>query len=715
MLDSSRVEAHTPVVLVVEATAKARSNLEKIFVAADFRTLTASDATSALRLVHADTCDLILLDIDLPGVSGTGLCRLLRSSPSLNARIPVIITMSAHDETRAQEAIAAGADDTIVKSSSAQEILLRASTHIEAANREQFLQGSNRELAFLADLGRSLLHTLEPAQVARQVAGATYAATNASLCAAILYPNSYDDDNESPNTDSVPDKPFDSRCVIASVFDREGSLEDAGLLHLEQYEAWLKTSVSNAQSRGIERIENAAQFIINDTTRTIELVARLSFGARTLGALIVAFDRARDAGESETRMVETAAQTAALAAHIAFIYTRTTRQAEWLTKEVERRTAEIERGRRFTGAIIDSLPVSLYAIDRQHRIVAWNRNRELGAQGIPRDDALGKSIFEVLTRQPRRVLKNEFERVFEAAEIERVEQTTTDDNGRTRHWLISKVPMFAEDDDKVSHVIAVGEDVTARVEASRAVARAEKLAAVGRLAAGVVHEINNPLATISACAESLETRVEEGAFEDSPEREDLREYLGLIRSETFRCKSITNGLLDFARTRAGEHRPVQIKNVLETSARLLAHQQRGRNIAIKVEAESDLPSVAGDEGQLQQAVIALSTNAMDAMPQGGVLTFRADAKRLESKDKSERRTNVIIEVADTGCGIAAEHLPKIFDPFFTTKEIGQGTGLGLAVCYGIVTEHGGRIAVESVLGRGTTFTITLPANAEGDR
>src|SRR5207248_1138794 len=141
-------------------------------------------------------------------------------------------------------------------------------------------------------------------------------------------------------------------------------------------------------------------------------------------------------------------------------------------------------------------------------------------------------------------------------------QETKTTDGEAHHWLVSKIPMRAGGDGEVTHVITVGEDVTDRVEANRAIARAEKLAAVGRLAAGVVHEINNPLATISACAESLEARVNEGAFAGSSALDDLREYLGLIRSEAFRCKSITMGLLDFSRTRNSDHVTINLADVV---------------------------------------------------------------------------------------------------------------------------------------------------------
>jgi two-component system NtrC family sensor kinase len=217
----------------------------------------------------------------------------------------------------------------------------------------------------------------------------------------------------------------------------------------------------------------------------------------------------------------------------------------------------------------------------------------------------------------------------------------------------------------------------------------------------VVHEINNPLATISACAEALEQRVEDGDFNDSPAVEDLNEYLGLIKSEAFRCKSITTGLLDFSRLRTGDRHPLDIGDIMRSSANLISHQNRGNRIRIEIDVAASHPPVKADGGQLQQAVIALATNAIDAMTDGGTLTFRTftETKRVG------------IEIEDTGVGIPHEDLSKVFEPFFTTKEVGKGTGLGLAVCYGIITDHGGRLSVRSSVGKGTTFTILLPIAA----
>jgi two-component system NtrC family sensor kinase len=692
MTVSSQVVNRAATILLVEDDERVRRGLERAFESEGHRVVGCGDAAEALRELHReDCCDLVVLDIELPGVSGLALCRLLRAQ-SATRRLPVIV-LSSHDrEEYKVEAFAAGADDFVLKSDTARELVTRVGAHLEAAERERALEGSNRELAFIADLGRGLLHALSPAEVVRRVAGATYEGADAALCAAVLLKG----ETRKPNGER------EDGGLTVCVFDREGSAEEsASLVEVERLRAWLALSPSVSR-----RVEAAEEFLLRDRGHAVEFAAPLRFEGRALGALVVAFDRRGDCGQTEERLVDAAAQQAALAARISTLYEAARSASVHLAREVERRTAEAESQRRFTEAIIDSLPVSLYAIDRGFRVVAWNRNRELGGQGIPRRDVLGRNIFDVLKRQPRSAMRAEFERAFATGEIEHIEQESPAPDGSTRHWLVSKVPMKI-DGDEVSHVITVGEDITARVNANRAVARTEKLAAVGRLAAGVVHEINNPLATIAACAEALESRADEGIYGEGADVEDLREYLQLIRGEAFRCKQITNGLLDFSRARAVEHAPVSVSEVVESAARLLMHQKRGVSIRLDVELAERLPLVSGDMGQLQQAVIILAENAIDAMPEGGTLTLRTLGSEQDDGV-------VLVEVRDTGHGIPAEIRERIFDPFFTTKEVGRGTGLGLAVCYGIVTEHGGSLSVDSTVGHGTAFQISLPAMKTSD-
>jgi two-component system, NtrC family, sensor kinase len=668
-------------VLVVDDDSEARERLVTAFENAGYHALTAGDATSALRSAQKEPCDLVVMNLALPGVDGLALCKFLRAQPS-TSKLPLIALSDNELASQKLEAFAAGADDYIAKSATA-EIVSRCGTHLRSARREWALIGSNRELRFLADLGRGLLRTLEPDQLVRRVAGATYEGTSAAMCAALVS--------------------LGERTEAACVFDREGSAEDSALLRLDHLQTWLTSSTSLSAVPVL--ISDRRKFFLHDDAHAVEYAAPLRFGGRTKGALVVAFDKHEDCDDTVCRLVDAAAQQAALAAHISSLYQAARDASANLTIEVERRTAEVQAQQRFIEAIIDSLPLSLYAIDRDYEIVAWNRNRELGELGIPRGSVMGKNVFGVLTRQKPELLEGEFASVFESGEIQRIEHATATASGEVKHWLISKIPMWIDRSGEVSHVIAIGEEITDRVEAYRAVARAEKLAAIGRLAAGVVHEINNPLATISACAEALESRVSGGEFKESAALDDLREYLGLIRSEAFRCKTITNGLLDFSRTRTTEHALVNLADVISSAARLLSHQQRGEKVEFQIEAPEGLPAISGDAGQLQQAVIALAANAIDAMPDGGVLKIAG----------SRNGSNVQVEVTDTGVGIPQENITKIFEPFFTTKEIGKGTGLGLAVCYGILTEHGGSLDVQSTVGVGTTFTISFPIiNNDGE-
>src|SRR6266480_3743874 len=359
-----------------------------------------------------------------------------------------------------------------------------------------------------------------------------------------------------------------------------------------------------------------------------------------------------------------------------------------LASEVALRTRELEAQHTFAARIIDSLPVGLYAIDRGYRIRAWNRKREAGTQGVSREEALGREVFEVLDRQPRDLLKLEFDRVFTTGEIQTVEmdsQTT----GEARHYRITKIPMRLDGED-ISHVITIGEDVTAWRQAQQRLAQSEKLAAVGQLAAGVMHEINNPLATILACSEALALRFGE-----------QDEYLKIIDTEVQRCRRIVEGLLDFSRPKSGHKAASEINAIIEQTLFLLKHHERFKWLTIERQLQKDLPQFQADAERLVQCFMALMLNALDAMNARGVLTVRA---RLNP----QRTDEILVEFIDTGTGIRQEDLPKIFEPFFTTKPQGRGTGLGLSVAYGIVEEHRGRIEVESQMGVGTNFKVFLP-------
>jgi len=524
------------------------------------------------------------------------------------------------------------------------------------------------DLRFISELGRSLLFTVHPKKAAARVAEAICERVMARTCVFVAE--------------------LENIGLISCAYRPDGEVE-SDFLNRAKFEGWL--SFMPPQIAYSET--DAAEFLVDDAGHSIEHISPVHINGEIRGAVITTFVDAAELTDHKMRLIDAATKMAAMSVNLSAHYEAALGQS---INEAR------EEHRKFTEAVLDALPVSLYVVDRDYRIVTWNRHREIGEQGIPRDMAIGRDVFDVLEKYPQGRLKQEFERAFRTGEIERIEQQTVADDGSTLHWMVSKVPMKDAQTGDVTHVITVGEDVTMRVEALHAINRAEKLAAVGRLAAGVVHEINNPLATIAACAESLEQRIDEGAFAASESAADLTEYLGLIKSEAFRCKTITTGLLDFSRVRTGTRELTDVGDVVRSASNLISHQKRGDRITIGVHIADDLPMVNADGGQIQQAVIALATNAIDAMPEGGKLDFRVIG----------RLNRVIIEIEDTGSGIPPEDMSKIFEPFFTTKEVGKGTGLGLAVCYGIISEHAGRLSVRSNVGRGTTFSIFLPAVTE---
>jgi two-component system, NtrC family, sensor kinase len=366
--------------------------------------------------------------------------------------------------------------------------------------------------------------------------------------------------------------------------------------------------------------------------------------------------------------------------------------------EVASQSREIDEQRRFTGLIIDSLPIGLYVVDRDYRIQIWNRQREIGAPGLRRDEVVGRLVFEVLTRQPADELRAEFDRVFQTGEIQQAELEVSL-GGEARSFRLSKIPMRLEG-DTISHVITIGEDVTESRRTQGQIMQSEKLAAIGQLAAGVMHEINNPLATISACVAAISGRL--GTLAPR-EKTAVEEYLEIIDKEVDRCTRIVDGLLDFSRPKGKTKGRVVLNALVDETLFLLKHHQRFKRLTVTRELDPSLPTTTGNAEQLTQVLMALMLNAVDAMDDRGKLTVRTGRSAVHSDE-------VMLEIEDNGIGIPRADQSKIFEPFYTTKPPGRGTGLGLSICYGIVEEHRGRIEVDSQPGRGSIFRVFLPSH-----
>ncbi|MDQ2921118.1 MAG: ATP-binding protein, partial [Acidobacteriota bacterium] len=362
-----------------------------------------------------------------------------------------------------------------------------------------------------------------------------------------------------------------------------------------------------------------------------------------------------------------------------------------LYQEQGDRAAELKLLKEFNESIIESINVGLLAVDLDGRVTRLNSALE-EILDISRDEAMGKRVenlfSEDFTDTLRQVLGNDRWRLRETRNIYKIHTATF--TGRTLVLNISIAPL--QDSQEQTGALVVLEDVTSRVRLEEQLQQREKLSSIGLLAAGVAHEVNTPLTGVSSYTQMLL-----GMLSETDPKHAL---LLKVRRQAERATNIVNNLLNFSRTGdATEFTEIDIGRVLDDTLQLLEPQLRRNQIEIVCDYDPDSPLVFGNAGKLQQVFTNLLLNAKDAIPAGGSILIST----IPAEDHS-----LTIEVSDSGIGIAPENVAKIYDPFYTTKGVGRGTGLGLAVSYGIVQEHSGHISVESNPGRGTTFRITLP-------
>jgi PAS domain S-box-containing protein len=260
-----------------------------------------------------------------------------------------------------------------------------------------------------------------------------------------------------------------------------------------------------------------------------------------------------------------------------------------------------------------------------------------------------------------------------------------------------RATVLCDIDGRPLKLIGVCADMTERRKMQNMVLQSEKMAAVGQLAGGVAHEINNPLGIILGFSQSLVRRLKEG--------EAMAVPLKSIEREAIRCKGLVQDLLTFSRASRQERESgVDVNAAIQGSLSLIEARAKTANVEIVAETDPALPRVTANKNQLQQVIINLANNAMDAMPKGGTIFLR-------TRPSQTRDGGVEIQVQDTGSGVPSEIRGKIFEPFFTTKDVGKGTGLGLSLVYEIVKKHDGTIELDSEQGKGTTFTVFLPQEA----
>ena len=358
-----------------------------------------------------------------------------------------------------------------------------------------------------------------------------------------------------------------------------------------------------------------------------------------------------------------------------------------LYRSLERKVEEYEKLKEFSENIVESIHVGILASDLDGRVESWNSQIEK-LTGISRGQAVGRKLEDLFPADLCAALAD----APATGEIQNIYKFVLKPQDAKLNDVtlnIAVAPLFSREAAHIGRLIIL-EDVTDHAELERRLVQADKLSSMGLLAAGVAHEVNTPLAVISAYAQMLAKQIA-GDSEKAP-------LLEKIARQTFRASEIVNSLLNFSRTATTEFVSLDVNKVIQETLGLIEHQLKQGTVTSKLDLETSLPRIKGNAGKLQQVFLNLFLNARDAMPSGGTL-----AVRTSCVDGLVR-----ITVADTGTGISQESLSRIFDPFFTTKGARKGTGLGLSVSYGIVQEHGGEIEVSSRPGEGTHFELTFP-------
>ena len=372
------------------------------------------------------------------------------------------------------------------------------------------------------------------------------------------------------------------------------------------------------------------------------------------------------------------------------------RELQQKVAEVEISNLELARRQRQIQAILDGITDVMMVLSLNLKIVSVNHVFQ-DVFHVPEPE--GKFCHEVFRSAPQAcsscpvITSRESNRVCRHLAIYPVD-------GQNRHFEITASPL-RNPDGKPCLILLLMRDVTLEKELQAKYYQSQRMATIGVLAAGVAHEINNPLTAVSGFAEGLKRRLPR--IEKSIDQElmdDFSEYLGIILKECQRCQEIVQSLLTFGRQTCPESSPVNLNNLVNDTLKLLQNQlKQYRKDLIQVELDESLPPVQGNESQLKQVVLDLLFNALDATQEKGAIILRTSSGNGDW---------VSFSIEDTGCGIPSEHMDRLFEPFFTTKPVGKGVGIGLSTCYNIVDQHGGEIQVESEEGKGSTFMVKLP-------
>ncbi|HEY6010942.1 MAG TPA: PAS domain S-box protein [Nitrospirota bacterium] len=366
-------------------------------------------------------------------------------------------------------------------------------------------------------------------------------------------------------------------------------------------------------------------------------------------------------------------------------------EREKLIRDLQTLLNTVSRSQKEWRDTFDSLSDMIAIVNKDYTILKVNKAFS-AYYGLKPAEAINRKCFELIHGSDTPIPTCPHRTIMEGGR-ESITEMTDRKTGRTLQ--ISTHPYISPDGEIIG-LIHVMRDVTDMKDKEMRLIMSERLAALGQMASGIAHEINNPLASVAGCSEGLLLRLKKGQVDVKL----FESYLNIIQEEVFRCKSITSAMLSFVRKTTYERRDIDINHALDKTLEVISFQGRLKELRIEKNYQDPSPSVRGNEGELRQVFLAIITNALDAMEDKGTLI-------LETRTDADR---VAIRIADTGPGIPDEVRSRIFDPFFTSKSEKGGTGLGLSIAHKIILNHHGSIDVASTAAAGAAFTVTLPCN-----
>ncbi|HWQ13476.1 MAG TPA: response regulator [Roseiflexaceae bacterium] len=627
----------------------------------------ANTGRQGLALLRQRLPDLILLDLQLPDISGLDLLRLIAQE---GYDVPVILMTAHGSEAIAVEAFRLGARNYLIKPFSeteAQAVIDQALRERRLAREKEQLTRNLRqrvqELTVLYSIGKSVSALLDQEELLVRIVEAGVYITRAEEGFLLLR-----------------DQQRNELYLRAA---KNLGEQRAQKLRMPIDDGIAGQVIRTGKPIRLDRASGAQLKVKTGFLVRAILQVPLTVGNTVIGVLAVDNQQSeRTFTENDQYLLSALADYAAIAIENARLY--------GAVKASEARYRDL-----FANAYD-----LIFTLDRNLTLLSINK---VGPHltGVPEERLLGRPLHELCVPEAWSPSAHQLAELLRGREIQPFELQL---RGREEAPVFLEVSARLVKDGQRGDIIhCIARDLTERRKLEEQLLRSEKLSAIGQLVAGVAHEVNNPLTSISGYTQLM--------LRDKTLPPAAHEDLEHINTQAERAARIVQNLLLFAR----EHKPqrllIDLNETVRSTLTLRAYQLRVDNIRVVTELDPNLPQTVADPYQLQQVILNLINNAHHAMLERGgqgTLTLRTAVAPATSPEGAAGRPALRISVCDTGVGIAPRDLNRIFDPFFTTKPVGQGTGLGLSICFGIVQEHGGRIWAESELGVGTTVHVELP-------